>query len=42
MSVVTKERTAREKLEIQFDMRYTLREMVHSAAKLLLEHDKVR
>ena len=32
MSVVTKERTAREKLEIQFDMRYTLKEMVHSAA----------
>ena len=38
MSVVTKERTAREKLEIQFDMRYTLKEMVHSAAKWLTEH----
>ena len=42
MRVVTKERTAREKLEIQLDMRYTLREMVASAAAYVLSHDRER
>ena len=42
MRVVTKERTAREKLEIQFDMRYTLREMVASAAQFIVQHDRDR
>ena len=41
MRVVTKERTAREKLEITFDMRYTLREMVHSAADFLHSRDGI-
>ena len=41
MRVVTKERTAREKLEITFDMRFTLREMVQSAAAFLHSRDGV-
>ena len=41
MRVVTKERTAREKLEITFDMRFTLREMVHSAAAFLHSRDGI-